>query len=119
MKKTFLILTLVLISLFGYGNNIKIQNFYSHEKIDSIKTTLSRDGIFLKLNIPSFEDKLYLYDTFVKYKYYNCTKYETIIFDFESNEQIGLNILFFTDGTKFITLKNLRTGGMAKYNINS
>lgn len=120
MKKVILIVALAITSLLSYGNEVKIQNFYSAEKLDSIKTTLNRDGIFINLNLPTYKDKLYLYDNFIKYSTDECIKYETTMFDFNSNERIGVNVLFYKNGINYIVLKNLNiSGGLVKYKLNS
>lgn len=117
MKKIFLILALILISFSAYSNEVKTNKmFTSLEKLDSIKTVLNRTGVFLNLNVPGYKGKTYMYETFIKTNYETCTKYETIIFN--ENEEIAINVLFYVDGDKFITFKNLKKDGVVKYKLN-
>lgn len=117
MKKIFLIFTLILLSFTAYSNEVKADKIFpSLEKLDSIKTVLNRTGMFINLNLPGYKGKTFMYETFIKTNCATCTKYETIIFN--ENEEIAVNVLFYTDGNKFITFKNLKEDGVVKYKLN-
>ena len=119
MKKVLLTLAMIVFGVALYANEVKInQNFNSFEKLDSIKSILKRDGKFINLNLPKIKDNIYMYDSFIKLKTENCTKYETTIFNFTTDEKMGLNILFYADGTEFIVINNFK-GGLVKYKLNS
>lgn len=119
MKKVLLTLAMIVFGFALHANEVKInQNFHSFEKLDSIKSILKRDGIFINLNLPKIKNNVYMYDPFIKLKTENCTKYETTIFNFATDEKMGLSVLFYADGTSIIIINNFK-GGLVKYKLNS
>lgn len=116
MKKTILLLLLICSTFYVKSNDIKVRDyFHSYETIDSVKHIIKRDNMFLNLNIDGYRDKNYLYDSIIKTKYDIGTKYETILFDFNQDEEVSLMVVFYNDGKRFIVLKNLKNREMKKY----
>lgn len=117
MKKTILTMAMILFMLNILSASETKLNVKSYETIDSISPIIKRNkDNTIQLNIDGIEYKKYITSTILKYSTENCTKYETILFD-EMGEQVALNILLYSDGTKYITLKDLSFNGVMKFKI--
>jgi hypothetical protein len=122
MKKLFLTLVLVMLGLNIYANEVNNSKYIQElkwEKMysDSIKFHIDYETKIIYLNFDKYNNKFYKFNELYRFRTNNAAKLETLAFN--NDELIGVSMLFYSDGKIYVIIKNFKTGGLVKYNLNS
>lgn len=122
MKKLLLILMLGVLSLISLANEVNYSKYVPTQNIvgmysDSVKFSMNYENKTIYLNFDKYNKKIYKFNDIDRLRTNNTVKFETLAFNDE--EIIGVTLLFYSDGKMYVVIKNFKSGGIVKYNLNS